>query len=96
MTLPIILHFFYEFPVYSIILNLIVLPLLSFLAITATINNVVPSLSSIKVQSPCPTSKKVIVNPSLFVKQIGMNKKSNRDRNPLFFFSYKWNFRITK
>lgn len=45
MTLPIILHFFYEFPVYSIILNLIVLPLLSFLAITATLAGLIGSVS---------------------------------------------------
>ncbi len=45
MTLPIILHFFYEFPVYSIVLNLIVLPLLSFLAITAALAGIIGSIS---------------------------------------------------
>lgn len=37
MTLPVTLYFFYELPVYAVFLNLIVLPLLSFLAGTAVV-----------------------------------------------------------
>lgn len=44
MTIPILLYFFYELPMYSIVLNLIVLPLMSVLAVGAAAAGVIGSI----------------------------------------------------
>lgn len=49
MTLPVLLWFYYEVPVFSVILNLVVIPLMSFLMVTGMLAMLVPGLGGMGI-----------------------------------------------